>query len=78
MRSSTCEARPNYLDIKLRGNGKALITRVFAEHERAMERAMIGLSKAERARLTDLLRRLGMAAEELLAKDSRAPAGDHW
>jgi hypothetical protein len=51
---------------------------VFAEHERAMERAMIGLSKAERARLTDLLRRLGMAAEELLAKDSRAPAGDHW
>jgi hypothetical protein len=33
----------------------ALITKVFAGHEDAMERAMRGLSRTERATLTDLL-----------------------
>jgi MarR family 2-MHQ and catechol resistance regulon transcriptional repressor len=52
--------------IHLTPEGEALITRVFAGHQEAMERAMCGLSKAERATLTDLLKRLGRAAEEQL------------
>lgn len=55
--------------IHLTPNGKALITRVFAGHQEAMERAMRGLSKAERATLTDLLKRLGTTAEEQLRED---------
>jgi hypothetical protein len=39
---------------------------VFDGHQEAMERAMRGLSKAERATLTDLLRRLGTTADEQL------------
>ena len=52
--------------IHLTPAGKTLITRVFAGHQEAMERAMSGLSKAERATLTDLLKRLGVTAEEQL------------
>jgi len=55
--------------IHLTPEGEALITRVFAGHEEAMERAMRGLSKAERATLTDLLKRLGTTAEEQLTKE---------
>ena len=55
--------------IHLTPEGERLITRVFAGHEAAMERAMRGLSKGERATLTDLLRRLGTAAEETLTKE---------
>jgi MarR family 2-MHQ and catechol resistance regulon transcriptional repressor len=43
--------------------GKALITKVFAGHQDAMENAMSGLSRAERATLTGLLKRLGTTAE---------------
>jgi MarR family 2-MHQ and catechol resistance regulon transcriptional repressor len=56
--------------IHLSAEGKALITKVFAGHEDAMEKAMRGLSKTERATLTDLLRRLGTSAEEQLSKES--------
>jgi MarR family 2-MHQ and catechol resistance regulon transcriptional repressor len=52
--------------IHLTPEGQALITKVFAGHEEAMERAMRGLSRAERATLTDLLKRLGTSAEALL------------
>ena len=38
-----------------------------------MERAMRGLSKAERATLTDLLKRLGTKAEEQLSKRKKGP-----
>jgi MarR family transcriptional regulator, 2-MHQ and catechol-resistance regulon repressor len=55
--------------IHLTPAGEALITKVFAGHQQAMERAMRGLSKTERATLTDLLKRLGTTAEELLTKD---------
>ena len=55
--------------IHLTPEGERLITRVFAGHEAAMERAMRGLSRGERATLTDLLRRLGTAAEETLTKE---------
>ena len=57
--------------IHLTPEGKALISKVFAGHEHAMERAMRGLSKPERATLTDLLKRLGTTAEEQLAQQER-------
>jgi len=52
--------------IHLTPEGRALITKVFARHRDAMERAMRGLSKTERATLTDLLKQLGRTAEEQL------------
>ena len=52
--------------IHLTPAGETLITKVFAGHEQAMERAMHGLSRGERATLTDLLKRLGTTAEEQL------------
>jgi MarR family 2-MHQ and catechol resistance regulon transcriptional repressor len=57
--------------IHLTPEGKALISKVFAEHGQAMERAMRGLSKSERATLTDLLKRLGTTAEEQLTQAER-------
>ena len=57
--------------IHLTPAGEALISRVFAGHEDAMDRAMRGLSKAERATLTDLLKRLGTAAEQQLTEEER-------
>jgi len=56
--------------IHLTPAGKALITRVFQGHQDAMEQAMSGLSKADRARLTDLLKRLGTTAEAQLVPRS--------
>src|SRR5262245_49452064 len=55
--------------IHLTAEGKALISKVFAGHEDAMERAMGGLSRTERATLTDLLRRLGTADQEQLIQE---------
>lgn len=49
--------------IRLTATGKALITKVFAGHQIAMERAMSGLSRAERATLVELLKRLGTTAD---------------
>ena len=57
--------------IHLTPEGRTLISKVFAGHEQAMELAMRGLSKSERATLTDLLKRLGTAAEEQLTKEER-------
>ncbi len=57
--------------IHLTPEGKALISKVFAGHELAMERAMRGLSKSERATLTDLLKRLGTTAETQLEQEER-------
>jgi len=61
--------------IQLTLEGKALITKVFARHADAMERAMRGLSRAERATLTNLLRRLGTTAEEQLTRGVPQGAG---
>ena len=58
--------------IHLTADGKALISKVFAGHEQAMERAMRGLSKSERATLTDLLKRLGTTADAQLAQEEGA------
>ena len=57
--------------IHLTPDGRALISKVFAGHEQAMERAMRGLSKSERATLTGLLKRLGTTAEEQFAQEER-------
>src|SRR4249919_1850599 len=57
--------------IHLTPEGRALISKVFAGHEDAMDRAMRGLSKAERATLADLLKRLGTTAEERLTQEER-------
>lgn len=60
--------------IHLTPAGKALITRVFAGHQEAMEKAMSsGLSRADRATLTDLLRRLGTSAEAQLVQEGVTP-----
>ena len=56
--------------IHLTPEGERLITKVFAAHEAAMETAMRGLSRRERATLTDLLKRLGTTAEEQPASRS--------
>jgi DNA-binding MarR family transcriptional regulator len=45
------------------------ITKAFAGHREAMERAMRGLSKTERATLTDLLKRLGTTTNQQLTQD---------
>ena len=51
--------------IHLTPKSEALITKMFAAHqEDAMARAMRGLSKAARATLTDLLKRLDTTADE--------------
>jgi MarR family transcriptional regulator, 2-MHQ and catechol-resistance regulon repressor len=54
--------------IRLTPAGRTLIAKVFAEHQEAMERAMGGLSKTERATLTELLKRLGTNAEAQLTQ----------
>ncbi len=55
--------------IHLTPGGRALITKVFAGHQEAVENAMSGLSRADRATLTDLLKRLGTTAEAQLTQD---------
>jgi MarR family 2-MHQ and catechol resistance regulon transcriptional repressor len=46
--------------------GSALIQRIFPLHAQDIARAMAGVSPAETALLDDLLRRLGMAAAEVV------------
>jgi MarR family transcriptional regulator, 2-MHQ and catechol-resistance regulon repressor len=57
--------------VDLTPDGKALITRVFATHKRAMDRAAQGLSKAERVTLIALLKKLGMTADHQLTEGDR-------
>jgi MarR family transcriptional regulator, 2-MHQ and catechol-resistance regulon repressor len=54
--------------IHLTPDGKALITKVFATHKRAMDRAAHGLSKTERGTLIELLKKLGTTAERQLTE----------
>ena len=44
--------------------GEALIRDIFPQHARRIERALSGLSRAEQARATELLRTLGRAAAD--------------
>lgn len=52
--------------VHLTRTGRALIRKLFAEHERDMERALSGLPRADQENLSELLRRLGKSAEKLL------------
>jgi MarR family 2-MHQ and catechol resistance regulon transcriptional repressor len=45
--------------VHLTSKGERVIRKLFAEHEKAIERAVVGLSTSERKHLTDLLRKLG-------------------
>ena len=52
--------------VHLTRDGKARITKEFATHKDAMDRAAQGLSKADRGTLMELLRKLGTTAERQL------------
>jgi MarR family transcriptional regulator, 2-MHQ and catechol-resistance regulon repressor len=56
--------------VHLTREGKRLITGVFAEHERDMERAASALTASERAALVRLLKKLGLDAERTLGEAS--------
>ena len=58
--------------VSLTPKGTALIRRVFGVHKRAMEGATSSLSAAERETLIDLVKKLGLSAEEQLAKGSKS------
>lgn len=55
----------------LTGKGKALIARVFPEHQQWMEQALSGLGPREQERATALLRKLGQRAAELDSSTER-------
>ena len=57
--------------VHLTPDGKARITKVFTRHKDAMDRAAHGLSKAERATLVELLKKLGTTAERQLTAGKR-------
>ncbi len=51
--------------VHLTTGGRKLIRKLFAEHEKAMEKAVSALEPEDRAILTRLLRKLGRSAEEM-------------
>ena len=57
--------------VHLTPGGKARITRVFATHKEAMDRAARGLSTAERGTLVELLKNVGTTAERQLTERDR-------
>jgi MarR family 2-MHQ and catechol resistance regulon transcriptional repressor len=50
--------------VSLTKQGTSRIREVFAQHERAMDRAASGLSKTERDALSKLLKKLGTSADQ--------------
>ena len=52
--------------VYLTAPGQELISKSFADHEAAMERATAGLSASERAEAIELLKKLGLAAQAKL------------
>jgi MarR family 2-MHQ and catechol resistance regulon transcriptional repressor len=58
--------------VSLTPKGRSLIRKVFGVHRRAMEGATSSLTAAERETLIDLVKKLGRAAEEQLAKRSKS------
>jgi MarR family 2-MHQ and catechol resistance regulon transcriptional repressor len=63
-------ARKNQADdrrirmVALTARGRRLIEKAFAQHQIDMEEAVRGLSRAQRAELIDLLKRLGKAGDD--------------
>jgi len=70
VRTADAEDRRTRL-VSLTPMGTARIREVFGVHKRAMEGATRGLTRAERETLINLLKKLGRAAEEQLAKDGK-------
>ncbi len=58
--------------VHLTEKGSKLILRVFAEHERDMERVFSRLDKPERNALVNLLRKLGHEAESMAAEQKKS------
>lgn len=58
--------------VHLTPKGRELIERALVDHQAAMERAVSILGSDQRATLVDLLRRLGLHAEELIREQSPA------
>ena len=52
--------------VHLTASGRSLISCAFADHEAAMDRAASGLTAAERAEAAELLKKLGLRAQEML------------
>ena len=57
--------------VRLTARGKEQAAKVFAGHKTAMDLAASGLSKAERATLIRLLRKLGTSAGDSAAPKER-------
>ena len=57
--------------VHLTPDGKARITKAFATHKAAMDRAANGLSNSERTKLIGLLKQLGTTAEHQLTEGDR-------
>src|SRR5580692_11598897 len=57
--------------VDLTPGGRARITRVFATHKDAMDRAAHDLSNAERGTLIELLKRVGTTAERQLTEGDK-------
>ena len=54
--------------VHLTESGRKLIDCAFADHERALERAMSALNEEERMEAMRLLKNLGLSAQAILAK----------
>ena len=54
--------------VHLTDSGRKLISCAFADHEKAMEKACEGLTPQERTQAAALLKKLGLAAKQTLAK----------
>jgi MarR family transcriptional regulator, 2-MHQ and catechol-resistance regulon repressor len=57
--------------VHLTEEGSKLIRRVFAEHERDMERVFSLMDNSERKALANLLRKLGHGAESITAEEKK-------
>jgi MarR family 2-MHQ and catechol resistance regulon transcriptional repressor len=55
--------------VHLTAAGRKLISCAFADHEAAMDRATSGLSPEQRGQAVELLKKLGLAAQEMLPQD---------
>ena len=74
VRRRPCPEDRRAIYAELTAEGEALITRIFPLHAASLERALSGLTGAEKREATALLRRLGLRAAELPATSPVAEA----
>jgi MarR family 2-MHQ and catechol resistance regulon transcriptional repressor len=60
--------------VHLTDAGRKLIECAFADHEAAMDRATSGLAPEERAQAAELLKKLGLSAQQKLLDEASEPA----